>query len=129
MSFIIYIQKRIYVILIAVITISFFTSCGIYQPSDARKVSPNADERVRKNLEEGRGITLMGGLQGGKKTSYQFASSNPMWRATLEILISSIYPGNQPAAPVLSHLPILTPVATLFSCADIVAVCSEVPSI
>ena len=61
MSFIIYIQKRIYVILIAVITISFFTSCGIYQPSDARKVSPNADERVRKNLEEGRGITL-GGL-------------------------------------------------------------------
>ena len=85
MSFIIYIQKRIYVILIAVITISFFTSCGIYQPSDARKVSPNADERVRKNLEEGRGITL-GGLASGGKTSYQFASSNPMWRATLEIL-------------------------------------------
>ena len=40
-----------------------------------------------KNLEEGRGITLMGGLKGGDgKTNYQFASSNPMWRATLEIL-------------------------------------------
>ena len=85
MTFLIYIQKRIYGILIAVIAFSFFTSCGIYQPSDARKVSPNADERVRKNLEEGRGITL-GGLAGGGKTSYQFASSNPMWRATLEIL-------------------------------------------
>ena len=85
MSFLIYIQKRIYGILIAVIAFSFFTSCGIYQPSDARKVSPNADERVRKNLEEGRGITL-GGLASGGKTSYQFASSNPMWRATLEIL-------------------------------------------
>ena len=85
MSFIIYIKKRIYEILIAIITLSFFTSCGIYQPSDARKVSPNADERVRKNLEDGRGITL-GGLGSGSKTTYQFASSNPMWRATLEIL-------------------------------------------
>ena len=36
-------------------------------------------------MEEGRGITL-GGLASGGKTSYQFASSNPMWRATLEIL-------------------------------------------
>ena len=85
MSFLIYTQKRIYVILVAIIAFSFFTSCGIYQPSDARKISPNADERVRKNLEEGRGITL-GGLASGGKTSYQFASSNPMWRATLEIL-------------------------------------------
>ena len=85
MSFLIYTQKRIYKILIAIIAFSFFASCGIYQPSDARKISPNADERVRKNLEEGRGITL-GGLASGGKTSYQFASSNPMWRATLEIL-------------------------------------------
>jgi len=85
MTFLIYIQKRICKILIAAIAFSYFTSCGIYQPSDARKVSPNADERVRKNLEEGRGITL-GSLTGGGKTSYEFASSNAMWRATLEIL-------------------------------------------
>ena len=65
-----------------------FTSCGIYKPVDARKVSPNADERVKKNLEEGRGFTLMGGLGGNKggTGSFSFASSNPMWRATLEIL-------------------------------------------
>ena len=86
MSFLIYIQKGIYGILIAIIAFSFFTSCGIYQPSDARKISPNADERVRKNLEEGRGITLGDAFGKGKGTSYQFASSNPMWRATLEIL-------------------------------------------
>ena len=41
-------------------------------------------DRVKKNLEEGRGITLMGNKDGN--TSYQFATSNPMWRATLEIL-------------------------------------------
>ncbi len=79
------IQKKIYLVILTFIAFGFLSSCGIWDPADARKVSPNADERVRKNLEEGRGITLMGGLKGGK-TSYQFASSNPMWRATLEIL-------------------------------------------
>ena len=64
---------------------SFINSCGIYKPVDARKISPNADERVRKNLEEGKGFTLMGGNR-DKNTNYQFASSNPMWRASLEIL-------------------------------------------
>ena len=81
-----YIQKRILIIFAGTILLGFMNSCGIYQPSDARKVSPNADERVKKNLEEGKGITL-GGMLGGKGgTNYQFASSNPMWRATLEIL-------------------------------------------
>ena len=79
------IQKKIYLVILTLVAFGFVSSCGIWDPADARKVSPNADERVRKNLEEGRGITLMGGLKGGK-TSYQFASSNPMWRATLEIL-------------------------------------------
>jgi hypothetical protein len=63
------------------------SSCGIYKPSDARKVSPNADERVKKNLEEGKGFSMMGAIGGrGSGTNYQFASSNPLWRATLEIL-------------------------------------------
>ena len=81
-----YIQKRILIIFAGAILLSSIYSCGIYQPSDARKVSPNADERVKKNLEEGKGITLGGMLGGGGGTNYQFASSNPMWRATLEIL-------------------------------------------
>ena len=67
----------------------FLNSCGgkIWDPADARKVSPNSKERVKKNLEEGKGISfgkMMDGGSGG--TNYQFASSNPMWRATLEIL-------------------------------------------
>ena len=77
--------RKLASIVLAIILLNFLNSCGIYQPSDARKVSPNVNERVKKNLEEGKGMTIMGGLKGGK-TSYQFASSNPMWRATLEIL-------------------------------------------
>ena len=87
MGFFNYIPKRILFFLTGIIILGFLSSCGIYNPSDARKVSPNSKERVKKNLEEGKGISfgkMMDG--GGSGTSYQFASSNPMWRATLEIL-------------------------------------------
>ena len=57
----------------------------MWDPADARKIPANADERVKKNLEEGKGFTIMGAGKGGG-TNYQFASSNPMWRASLEIL-------------------------------------------
>ena len=81
--------KKILVLLIGLVFMVFLNSCGgkIWDPADARKVSPNSKERVKKNLEEGKGISLgkiMDGRSGG--TNYQFASSNPMWRATLEIL-------------------------------------------
>ena len=85
MTFLTFTLKKTFSFLVIILLFAVFTSCGIYKPVDARKIPPNADERVRKNLEEGKGITLMGGIRGGK-TSYQFASSNPMWRATLEIL-------------------------------------------
>jgi len=82
-----YIAKKISFLLSILIIFSFLYSCGIYQPSDARKVSPNSKERVKKNLEEGKGMSIGKMLKGGGGgTNYQFASSNPMWRATLEIL-------------------------------------------
>ena len=82
-----YIAKRILFFLSTIIIFSFLYSCGIYAPSDARKVSPNSKERVKKNLEEGKGISINKLMKGGSGgTNYQFASSNPMWRATLEIL-------------------------------------------
>ena len=78
-------QKRLFIILLGLISVIFLNSCGMWDPADARKVPANADERVKKNLEEGKGFTIMGAGKGGG-TNYQFASSNPMWRATLEIL-------------------------------------------
>ena len=87
MTFYNHIRKTLIITILGTFIFSFLNSCGIYQPSDARKVSPNSKERVKKNLEEGKGLSvkkLMGG--DGDGTSYQFASSNPMWRATLEIL-------------------------------------------
>ena len=86
MIFLNYFYRKLILISFGIALIGFLGSCGIYKPVDARKVPANADERVKKNLEEGKGYTSMGAFGGNKKTSYQFASSNPMWRATLEIL-------------------------------------------
>ena len=81
------IPKRMLLFLTGIIILVFLNSCGIYSPSDARTVPSNSKERVKKNLEEGKGMTLKSLYGGGKGgTNYQFASSNPMWRATLEIL-------------------------------------------
>ena len=87
MSVLNYTPKRILLVLSALIIFNLIYSCGIYKPVDARKISPNSKERVKKNLEEGKGLSIKGLMDGGKGgTNYQFASSNPMWRATLEIL-------------------------------------------
>ena len=86
---IIIIWKKLCLVIIGITVLSLLSSCEMFKwdPADARTVSPNADERARKNVEEGKGFSIMGSLgSGGSATSYQFASSNPMWRATLEIL-------------------------------------------
>ena len=62
------------------------TSCGIYKPSDARVVSPNVDERVKQSIQEGRGFRLGGKGTGKGGTNFEFASSNELWRASLEVL-------------------------------------------
>ena len=67
------------------VSVLFVTSCGIYSPSDARKVSPNVEERIQKNIEEGRGIRFGIG-QGSKDMHFEFSSSNELWRASLDIL-------------------------------------------
>ena len=73
-------------ILLILFLLSFLlSSCGIYKPSDARKVSPNVDERVQQAIEEGRGFNLGKGFGNGG-TNFEFASSNELWRASLEVL-------------------------------------------
>ena len=82
-----YIAKKLIFFISIIGIFSFLLSCGIYKPVDARKVSPNSKERVKKNLEEGKGFSIGKVMNEGRGgTNYQFASSNPMWRATLEIL-------------------------------------------
>ena len=60
-------------------------SCGIYRPVDARNIPDTAKERARKNLEEGKGVSI-NSLAKGRNQGFEFSTSNPLWRASLEIL-------------------------------------------
>ena len=62
----------------------FFSSCSSLTMPDSRKQPVNADERVQKNLEEGKGIRF--GKLGKSGGTFDFASSNEMWRATVDTL-------------------------------------------
>ena len=70
--------------LLLITTAFILTSCGIYKRSDVKDNPVNVKERVKKNIEEGRGIRFgKKGVQGG---TFDFASSNELWRASIDIL-------------------------------------------
>ena len=75
-------MKKLTLLLIA--TIFFLTSCGIYKRSDVKDNPVNVNQRVKKNIESGKGIRFgKGSSQGGV---FDFASSNELWRASIDIL-------------------------------------------
>tara|TARA_B100000886_G_scaffold115968_1_gene78001 strand:- start:494 stop:1078 length:585 start_codon:yes stop_codon:yes gene_type:complete len=61
---------------------------GFFKTGDARKNPPDPRERVKKNLEEGKGFRINDAIKGnrGGATSFEFASSNELWRASLDVL-------------------------------------------
>ena len=61
-------------------------SCGGFKKVDMREQPVNMQERAKKNVREGRGTSVQGLLKGRGGTNYEFSTSNPMWRASLEIL-------------------------------------------
>ena len=81
------ILQKIKSILIALIVFAL-TSCsqGFFKTGDARKNPPDPRERVKKNIEEGKGFRLNSSLSRNRGTNFEFASSNGLWRASLEVL-------------------------------------------
>jgi hypothetical protein len=79
--------KNFNITLLLLVSSTLLISCGGKLPgADARKYDPDPAKRVAKNLEEGRGFRLseqMGKSRGGV---FEFASSNEMWRASLDII-------------------------------------------
>lgn len=82
-----YLQIMLRIIFIIPLILSF-TSCSYLKKDKDDELSMaglTAEEKRRKNIEEGRGAGLAG-LVGGGRTTYEFSSSNPLWRASLETL-------------------------------------------
>tara|TARA_A100001011_G_scaffold255817_1_gene264096 strand:+ start:3943 stop:4494 length:552 start_codon:yes stop_codon:yes gene_type:complete len=61
-------------------------SCKGIPGGDARKNPPDPRERVKKNLEEGRGFRLDTMGQNKKGGDFMFASANELWRASLDTI-------------------------------------------
>ena len=70
---------------LALITI-FLDSCGVNVFDRKDPIEPNARKRARQNVEEGRGFSVGGAFGGKRGTNFEFATSNPLWRATLDTL-------------------------------------------
>ena len=62
------------------------SACNAIKPKkvSAKDFPPDPRERVKRNIEEGKGFRIMWGNKSG--TTYDFASSNPLWQATLDTL-------------------------------------------
>jgi hypothetical protein len=80
------IKNKITSILLVITIITSLKSCGIYRKVDAKDFPPEPEKRVQKNLEEGRGFKLFGNDKNNGGGNFDFASSNEMWRASLDIL-------------------------------------------
>jgi len=79
--------KNLKIIFILILFSIFLNSCGGKLPgADARKYDPDPKKRVAKNLEEGRGFKVMDLTKNGGSGVFEFASSNELWRASLDII-------------------------------------------
>ena len=73
-------------ILVFTFILSLTASCGLYKKVDQREMPDTAKAKARKNVDEGRGVGLAGIMKNRRGGNFEFSSSNPMWRATLQTL-------------------------------------------
>ena len=81
-------MNKIKILVIYLIFPLFLYSCNGKLPgADARKVPYDPKERVKRNLEQGKGFRLDNAFGGGGKAgNFEFASSNPLWQASLDTI-------------------------------------------
>ena len=73
--------KLIKSLLVAFCIPFILTACT--KPDWSKTIEPNGLERARANAREGKGVQL---FKSNKSNNFMFASSNPMWRASLDTL-------------------------------------------
>ena len=81
--------KNLKIIFIVILSSILLNSCGGKFPgADARKFPDDPKKRIQKNIEEGRSFragNLMDFTKGSSDV-FEFASSNELWRASLDII-------------------------------------------
>ena len=59
---------------------------GKFPGADARKFPADPEKRIEKNLNEGRGFKLTDQIGKSRGGVFDFASSNSLWRASLDVI-------------------------------------------
>ena len=88
------IKNIVKILFFCLLTSFFLSSCSGIQKAakkipggDASKVPADPAERVKKNLEDGRGFRIMDLADKKPKGGvFDFASSNELWRASLDVI-------------------------------------------
>ena len=81
--------KNLKIVFILILSSIFLISCGGKCPgADARKYPDDPKKRIQKNIDEGRSFRAGNLMDFGKGGSgvFEFASSNELWRASLDII-------------------------------------------
>ena len=74
------------ILAIILLILPMLSSCRAlqYRPVKAKDYPPEPEKRIQKNIEEGRGIRLFKNRKKGG--TFDFASSNALWRASLDTI-------------------------------------------
>ena len=81
-------SSKIIKLITFLLTVSFFLNgCNGKLPgADARKYPADPQKRVEQNMAQGKGFRLMDTMGGAKGGTFEFASSNELWRASLDTI-------------------------------------------
>ena len=79
-------QIKLPLVLISIFFLLFGCKSGKLPGADARKIPYDPKERVKRNLEQGKGFRLNSTIQGNRGGTFEFASSNELWRASLDVI-------------------------------------------
>tara|TARA_X000000950_G_scaffold68020_1_gene84041 strand:- start:58 stop:636 length:579 start_codon:yes stop_codon:yes gene_type:complete len=78
------ITKLIKFSILTIFSLTLLNSCNWYKRSDIKDNPVNVNERVKRNIQEGKGIRFgKGATRGG---DFDFASSNPLWRGAIDVM-------------------------------------------
>ncbi|WP_415275788.1 DUF3576 domain-containing protein [Candidatus Pelagibacter sp. Uisw_116] len=76
--------KKYFIYLILLLLTFSGCSNNIFRRADVKDTPINVNDRIKKNIEEGRGIRFKKGSSSGG--TFDFASSNELWRASMDVL-------------------------------------------
>ncbi len=73
---------------IFIICLVNLTACGgdFFNPDWSKTAEPDGKKRARENVRQGKGLIIDTDFGNRGDTNFMFASSNPMWRASLETI-------------------------------------------